>query len=138
MVRFLKKNVEVAYAALRIVAGAMFAFHGVQLIFGVYSPLRAQFPTQLWFGGVIELVTGIAIAIGAFTSWVAFVASGTMAVAYVQFHWKLRGGTQLFPAINQGELSLLYAFLFLFVACRGGGRWSVDGARGNVVTRFTA
>ena len=53
-----------------------------------------------------------------------------MAVAYTQFHWKLAFGAGFFPAVNKGELALLYAFLFLFVACRGGGPFSVDGARG--------
>jgi len=83
--------------------------------------------SQMWFGGIIELVTGLAIAAGAFTSWAAFLASGTMAVAYVQFHWKLQFGAQFFPAVNQGELALLYSFLFLYIACRGGGRWSFEG-----------
>jgi putative oxidoreductase len=49
-----------------------------------------------------------------------------MAVAYVQFHWKLQGGAQFFPAINKGELALAYSFAFLFIACRGAGWWSVD------------
>ena len=48
-----------------------------------------------------------------------------MAVAYVQFHWKLDLGERFWPAVNQGELALLYAFLFLFMACRGGGKWAV-------------
>jgi putative oxidoreductase len=83
----------------------------------------------MWVGGVIELVAGLAIAAGVFTTWAAFIASGTMAVAYTQFHWKLSLGAAFFPGINQGELALVYAFLFLFIACRGPGICSVDGAR---------
>jgi putative oxidoreductase len=49
-----------------------------------------------------------------------------MAVAYVQFHWKLAFGAQFFPGVNKGELALLYSVLFLFVACRGAGPWSLD------------
>ena|SRR5438067_610454 len=129
--RILKPNVEIAYVLLRIVSGAMFAFHGAQKIFGVYSTFRPAFPTQLWFGGVIELVTGIGIAVGLFTPCMALVASGMMAVAYVQFHWKLQMiGGQIFPAVNKGEPAVLYCFLFLFVACRGGGKLSVDALRG--------
>jgi putative oxidoreductase len=52
-----------------------------------------------------------------------------MAVAYTQFHWKLALGAGFFPLVNKGELALLYAFLFLFIACRGAGPWSVDERR---------
>jgi len=116
-----------SYALLRIVSGLLFSFHGMQKIFHVLTPYPAPaIGTQGWFGGMIELVAGLAIALGLFTRCAAFLASGTMAVAYTQFHWKLQGGSQLLPAINQGELAALYAWLFLFMACRGAGPWSVD------------
>ncbi len=129
LTRLLESRVEAAYALLRTIAGLMFAFHGVQKIFGVLTQHRPPIGTQLWFGGLIELVCGSAIAAGLFTPWVAFLASGTMAVAYVQFHWKLGVGTRLLPAVNQGELALLYSLVFLLVACRGGGAWSLDSLR---------
>ncbi len=116
---------ERAYALLRIVSGSMFAFHGLQKVFGVLGQTQPV-GTQMWFGGVIELVAGLAIAIGLFTRCAAFLASGTMAVAYFQFHWRFQGGSQLLPGINKGELAVLYAWLFLFIACRGSGPWSVD------------
>ena len=53
-----------------------------------------------------------------------------MAVAYTQFHWKLAGGSHFFPAINKGELAVLYSVLFLFIACRGAGPLSLDRRRG--------
>jgi putative oxidoreductase len=132
LTRLLKPNVEAAYVALRIVSGAMFAFHGAQKVLGVLATAaqRPTFPQQIWFGGVIELVGGVAIALGFFTTCAAVVASGTMAVAYIQYHWRLKGGAQLVPAINKGELAVLYCFLFLFVACKGGGKLSIDAARG--------
>lgn len=129
LTRFLDPRVEYAYALLRIVSGLMFAFHGVQKLFGVLTTFEPPVGSQLWIGGVIELVCGTLIALGAFTRWAAFLASGTMAVAYLQFHWKLQVDDKFFPTINQGELALLYAFLFLFLACRGSGIWSVDQAR---------
>jgi putative oxidoreductase len=124
--RFLKPRMEAVYVLLRAGAGLMFAFHGMQKILGVMSTFRPPALSQLWFGGIIELVCGIAIAAGAFTACTALLASGTMAVAYIQFHWKLQLGPSLLPAINKGELALLYALVFLFVACRGSGPWSVD------------
>jgi len=123
--RFLENEVERVYAALRIVAGSMFAFHGVQKLFGVLTDFRAAAGTQVWFGAIIELVGGIAIAVGIFTRCAAFVASGTMAVAYLQFHWRFALGARFFPTINKGELALLYSLLFLYVACRGAGRVSI-------------
>ena len=115
---------EASYTLLRIVAGLMFAFHGVQKLFGFHSKFQPPLGSQLWFGGIIELICGLAIAIGFYTRCAALLASGTMAVAYLQFHWKLALGERFWPAVNQGELALLYAFLFLFMACRGGGKWA--------------
>lgn len=126
---FLRSKSEAAYSALRMVAGLMFAFHGVQKVFGILTESQPALGSQKWIGGVIELVCGVAIALGAYTPWAAFLASGTMAVAYVQFHWKLALGAQLLPTVNKGELALLYSFVFLFIACRGSGRFSVDARR---------
>jgi putative oxidoreductase len=127
--RVLSRHSETTYAALRIVAGLLFAFHGVQKVLGVLTEHHPPLGSQLWIGGVIELVCGFAIALGAFTSWAAFLASGTMAVAYIQFHWQLAFNAKFFPAVNKGELALVYAFLFLFVAARGAGAASIDQAR---------
>lgn len=129
LTRALVPLTETVYAALRIVVGVLFAFHGVQKLFGVLTEFHPPVGSQLWVGALIELVTGLLMAAGLFTSWAAFLASGTMAVAYIQFHWKLSFGAAFFPAVNEGELALVYAFLFLFIACRGAGRASVDGAR---------
>ncbi|MBI2059579.1 MAG: DoxX family protein [Nitrospirae bacterium] len=132
IVRFLAPKTEAAYATLRIVSGLMFAFHGMQKIFGVLSDFQPEFGTQLWFGGIIELVTGLAMALGLFTTWAAFLASGTMAVAYIQFHWKFQLDSNFFPAVNKGEPAALYSFVFLFIACYGPGTWSLDRLRGSV------
>jgi putative oxidoreductase len=127
--RLLEPKVDFAYPLLRIVAGFMFAFHGLQKLFGVLGSSQPAVGSQMWFGGVIELASGVAIAVGFLTPWTAFLASGTMAVAYVQFHWKLALGAQSLPTINRGELALLYAVVFFYIACRGGGAWSLDRRR---------
>ena len=128
--RALEPLTEPVYAVLRVVAGLLFAFHGVQKIFGVLTEQQPPVGSQLWIGGLIELAAGLLIAAGLFTAWAAFLASGTMAVAYVQFHWKLAFGSAFFPTVNKGELALVYAFLFLFIACRGAGVASIDAMRG--------
>jgi len=127
LTRALAPLTEPVYAALRIVAGLLFAFHGVQKVFGVLTEFQPPVGSQLWIGGVIELVAGLLVAVGLFTVWSAFLASGTMAVAYVQFHWKLAFGASFFPTVNKGELAVVYAFVFLYIACRGAGRASIDG-----------
>jgi putative oxidoreductase len=123
---WLKKYADHAYALLRIMAGFMFAFHGAQKILGVLSELKPPAGSQLWFGGIIELLGGLAVMLGFKTRAAAFLCSGTMAVAYFQFHWKFQMGPNLFPAINKGELAALYCFVFLYIACRGGVKWSLD------------
>jgi putative oxidoreductase len=124
--KLLKPRAEAAYAALRIVSGLLFSFHGAQKMFGLFGGTQPEVFTQVWVGGIIELVGGLAIALGLFTVWAAFLASGTMAVAYFQFHWKLQLGKDFFPAINKGELAVVYCFIFFYLACRGPGKFSVD------------
>ena len=75
---------ERSYALLRIVAGLMWSFHGMAKIFGILAQhLKPERFTQGWFGGLIELTCGLLVAFGLFTSPAAFLASGTMAVAYI-------------------------------------------------------
>jgi putative oxidoreductase len=118
-----------AYAMLRIAAGAMFTFHGVQKIFGVLTEHQPPVGSQLWIGGLLELVCGITIALGLGTRLAAFLASGMMAVAYCQFHWQFQLGSGLIPTVNRGELAVLYCLTFFYVACKGAGPWSLDGRR---------
>jgi putative oxidoreductase len=124
--KFLEKHTDLTYAILRIVTGSIFAFHGVQKVFGVLTEHQPPLGSQLWFGGVIELICGLLIMIGFQSRWAAFLASGTMAVAYIQFHWKFQFGPEFFPAINGGDAAILYCFVFLYIACRGGGIWALD------------
>jgi putative oxidoreductase len=100
----------------------LFAFHGAQKILGWHGHFLPPVGSQLWIGGIIELVGGLLIAIGLFTRPVAFLAAGQMAVAYFQFHWKLAlADGKWLPGVNQGELAVLYCFLFLFIAAHGDG-----------------
>jgi putative oxidoreductase len=128
--KILRRASDEIYLALRLLTGLMFSFHGMQKVFGVLTDHAPPVGSQVWIGGVIELVAGLAVAAGFLTSYAAFLASGTMAVAYIQFHWRGAFDRNFFPAINKGELGLVYALLFLYIASQGGGRLSVDAARG--------
>ena len=114
------------YALLRIVAGLAFAQHGAQKLFGMLGAKQAA-PLMSQFGlaGVIEFVGGILIALGLFTSPIAFLASGEMAWAYFQSHAP-RG---FWPIMNGGELAVLYCFIFLYFAAVGSGKLSIDSIR---------
>lgn len=111
-----------AYAALRIVSGFLFLFHGLQKLFGMYGGSVQTVGTLPWVAGVIELAGGVLILVGLFTSIAAFICSGEMAVAYFMAH----APKAFWPIQNQGELAALYCFVFLYIATRGGGPLSVD------------
>jgi len=113
------------YALLRIVAGLAFAQHGAQKLFGLLGGTAVELTSQRGLAGVIEFVGGFLIAIGLFTSPVAFLASGEMAVAYFQAHAP-RG---FWPIQNGGELAVLYCFIFLYFAAVGSGKLSIDSIR---------
>jgi putative oxidoreductase len=78
--------------------------------------------SQVWIGGMLELIGGFLILLGLFTRPTAFILSGEMAVAYWQFH--APNGT--WPIQNHGEPAVLLCFIFLYMAARGGGDYSLD------------
>ncbi|OGU13432.1 MAG: LuxR family transcriptional regulator [Geobacteraceae bacterium GWC2_53_11] len=111
------------YALMRIVVGFLFLWHGFQKLFGFPAGMPAGVPPFITYvAGPIELIGGILIMIGLFTQWAAFITSGQMAFAY----WIGHGTNALLPLQNNGELAVLYCFVFLFIATQGGGIWSVD------------
>ncbi|MDT7527232.1 DoxX family protein [Sphingopyxis sp. SE2] len=123
--KFLGGFGEQAYALLRIVAGLLFLAHGVQKFFNFPVAFPMPLNPMLHAAGIIELVAGALIVIGLFTRPAAFVASGMAAVGY----WMMHGVRGPYPIVNGGETIALYCFIFLFIATRGAGVWSVDGAK---------
>jgi putative oxidoreductase len=119
MLRTLLANLsDISFVLLRVFSGLMFAQHGAQKLFGVLDGMVQPVGSQLWIGAIIELVAGLLIAAGRFTTCAALVASGQMAVAYLQFHWRFHFDSRFFPVVNKGELALLFCFVFFFIACR--------------------
>ena len=117
--------------ATRIVAAFMFLQHGTQKMFSF--PVAANNPYELLsrggIAGLIEVVGGVLLLIGLFTRPVAFLCSGLMAFAYWLAH--APRGFFLWTVGNGGDAAVLYCFLFLTIAAIGGGKWSVDAARGS-------
>jgi len=118
---------QITYFLLRVVSGFLFAQSGAVIMLGWFGgmpgmPSPPPMMSQTWIGGILELVGGLAIMLGLFTRPVAFILSGMMAVAYWQFHAP-NGG---WPLQNQGIPAVLFCFIFLYMAARGGGDWSLD------------
>ena len=124
----MERAAQVAYFLLRIVAGLLILQGGGLILFGWFGgdPTSPDGSTpllsQAGIGGVIEFVGGIAIMLGLFTRPAAFILSGTMAVAYWQFHAPMGG----WPVENFGIPAVLFCFIFLYMAVRGGGELSLD------------
>lgn len=126
MVSFMKKYDEQAYAVVRIAAGFLFLWHGSQKLFGFPGGVPEGIPAPIiYVAGPIELIGGVMIAIGLMTRPAAFLCSGLMAAAY----WMAHGLNAVLPLMNQGELAVLYCFIFLFISAHGSGIWSVDASR---------
>lgn len=123
MQRYLGKYEEAAFLLLRVVLAFLYWSHGPKWLFGAFGGRPIELTPMLTVAGVLETVGGILIAIGLFTSWVAFLACGEMAVAYFIAHIP-RGGWM--PIMNGGEITVALCFGFLYFATRGGGPYSVD------------
>jgi putative oxidoreductase len=112
-------------SVLRIMTGLLFLQHGTAKLLG-FPPMDMfadlELLSLIGVSGILELVGGALIVLGLFTRAAAFVLSGMMAVAYFLAH----AGQSFFPIINQGELAVLYCFVFLYLAAAGGGAWSLD------------
>ena len=134
------------YALFRIVFGFVFLCFGLQKMFGWLGGNAAPLMTMQGAAGVIETVTGFLIMIGFLTQFAAFIASGEMAVAFFYVHVGViamgQGGAGLpnglHPLLNMGERATLFCFAFLYIASRGAGIWSVDGARTRTPARAAA
>ena len=121
-------NSGIMLAVLRIVSGLLFFEHGLQK-FASFPPgpmagAGLQFNHLGHYAGIIELACGLLIAIGLFTRAAAFLASGTMAVAY----WTVHAPQNFFPVNNMGDAAILYCFIFLYLVFAGGGPLSIDAA----------
>ncbi len=115
---------------LRIVSGLIFLAHGTQKFLGFPAGERAGSGLALSnlgaYAGLIEIATGLLITLGLFTRPAAFLASGTMAVAY----WYAHAPQNFYPVNNGGDAAVLYCFVFLYLVFSGPGAWSLDGQRG--------
>ena len=108
---------------LRIIAALLFLQHGLTKFFS----FPGQMPTPalfglVWFAALIEVVGGILVTFGLFTRVAALIMSGEMAIAYFMAH----APQSFYPLVNQGELAVIYCFVFFYLVFAGAGPLSLD------------
>jgi putative oxidoreductase len=115
------------HAVLRIAAGFLFMEHGLQKLFGFFGGIQGTtvpLMSMMGVAGVLELAGGLFLILGLFVRPVAVVLLCEMISAYFIQH--VSNGR--WPIENQGELALLYASVFIFLAGNGAGPLSIDEA----------
>lgn len=125
---FLNKYASQVQGITRIVMGLLFLEHGTAKMFSF--PLAAgaaphafnlmSFPVGP--AGVIEVVAGVLIALGLFSRYAAFIASGEMAFAYFMAHFP----HSPYPILNSGGEAVAFCFIFLWLAAAGPGSFAVN------------
>jgi putative oxidoreductase len=124
----------------RVIIGLLFTLHGTITIFSWPLSIPGGAPPvgswPGWWSGLIEFVTGLLVTLGLFTRIAAFIASGTMAVAYFWQHWLFApGGPKTFWPFageiggNNGELAILFCFAMFLLVFTGGGAYALDARR---------
>jgi putative oxidoreductase len=110
-------------SVLRFMSGLLLLQHGTRKLLHFPTPIpNFVLNSMPGYAGVIELVGGALLVVGLFTRSAAFITSGMCAVGYFLAHAP-RG---FYPALNGGELIVLYCFVFLYIAAAGAGPWSLD------------
>jgi putative oxidoreductase len=110
---------------LRIVVGLLFLQHGLSKVFNFPAPSPVRSLSGLLIlAAFLETVGALLFVVGAYTRIVAFILSGEMAFAYFMAH----APRSFYPVVNDGELAVIYCFIFLYFAFAGGGPLSVDRA----------
>jgi putative oxidoreductase len=113
------------HSIFRVITGLLLFQFGVAKLFKFPPvPMFAKVePFSLfWCAGSIELVLGGMLILGLCSRIVAFVLSGEMAVAYFMEH----APRNFIPLLNSGETAIMFSFACLYLACAGGGPYSLD------------
>ncbi|WP_200945916.1 DoxX family protein [Rhizobium sp. Leaf391] len=123
---FLKTWAPHILSVMRVLAASSFFTHGTMKLFGWPAPFEYPMNPLLYTAAALEIIGGLLLIVGLFSRPVAFVLSGSMAVAYFIGH-SPRG---FFPVLNGGEPAMFFCFIFLYIAAAGPGAWSADAVAG--------
>ena len=129
-----KKSEHVIYFIFRVIIGLMFAMHGMQklgwlgdIAKGSPAGVAAAFALPLWLAyivSLVELLGGLAIALGLFVRVASIVTAIDMIVAMIIVHLP----KSIFPIANGGELAMLYLMAFIVLFAMGAGKLSLGKA----------
>lgn len=115
---------------MRLMAGGSLAFHGYQIVFGNIEGAGRFFESVgfdnglmwAWIVGIMELLSGLLLAIGLLTRIAAGSIIVFLIVAIVTYHWDSGYNWE-----NRGiEYPLFWAIVVFHFLISGGTRWSVD------------
>jgi putative oxidoreductase len=107
---------------VRIVVALLFLQHGLVKVIGFPAAGPASLAPLMMLAAAIETLGSLFLLVGLFTPLAAFIMSGEMAFAYFMSH----APQGFYPIVNRGEAAILFCFIFLYIACAGGGPWSLD------------
>jgi len=110
------------FFVFRVLVGLLFFQHGLQKTFGLLGGRAAELFSLMGFVGLIELVGGLAIALGFFTRLAALGSGIVILAAYFKAH----APAGLIPIMNKGELALLYVAIFVVLLAYGAKKWSLE------------
>src|SRR5450432_1971225 len=109
----------------RVVTGLLLFQFGVAKLFK-FPPVavfeKVEVLSLFGIAALFEFFVGGLLILGLFTRCAAFILCGEMAVAYFIGHFP-RG---FIPLLNSGNLAIMFCFACLYLACAGGGPWSLD------------
>ena len=107
------------YLVFRLLVGLLFFMHGWMKFSGEQAPVG-----MFLAAGIIELVVGAGVFLGAFTRGLALIGAVEMLVAFFTAHvsqgWN--------PLANKGEPAVLFFAAFLVLAVYGAQKWSLERA----------
>lgn len=112
----------ITLSLLRIVAGILFAQHGLQKLFGWFGSVPVAIFSPFWFAGMLETLLAPFLILGLFTRLVALLLTGEMLAVYFIAHQPLG----FWPIRNGGVVPLLFALIFLHLTVAGGGSLALD------------
>jgi putative oxidoreductase len=123
--QLLRSGEPYVLSIFRIIVGLSLFQFGVAKFFHIPAGTmfdKLEMFSMFWNAGIFEFVLGGLLLLGLFTRFAAFILCGEMAFAYFIEHFT-RG---FIPLLNGGNLAIMYCFSCLYLACAGGGPWSLD------------
>lgn len=111
-----------AYVLLRVLGGLLILCHGADRLFE-WPEGYSYNVYDRYICGPILLIGGALLTIGLFTRLAAWLCAGMVLAQYLIHH------DSGLPFSNGGERWILFLAAFALIACKGGGRLSLDRER---------